>query len=586
MMESLKKVDWPFAALALIYALFVIVGSGYIHDSQLMSIKSPRLLLLAVISTAVLSLFFYLLCIFIRRIIAKTQDRDGAFSLVGTQQKHDAAYVAPRLQVKLVLQIAAILVVAWLPWAISAYPGYLDEDTVFQLAMSQGFMETSDHHPFFDTLIFGLFYNLGETVLGTATRGVFLYTLVQLVLIALSFSLLLAYLRSRGIPRRLFVAFVIIAGVFPLYPLTASYMSKDMLFTVIWIPFLIIYVEAAISKGQALRQPSVLILFTALLVLASLTKKTGPVIVVLSLIVLCIFCKNNRARIATCFLAFALVFFLGWQGLVLNAAGIGRGASREILALPMQQLSRAVANNSGALNATDREALNRYFQGYDIGELYIPNYVDHVKERLDEDELSRDPWGFARLYLDVGLKNPSIYLSAVANHTVGLYFPSGDAMDTLNYNNSFTTNAHFLSLYENFANVHNGQWSSDFTHDDFIVFVEQFAQGDERIKQQRTELVEGLSRVPLLSTLMSPAVTGTWLLAFVIVCALRLPKGQRAALLVAAVPFMLFWLAIAVGPAMFTRYFLALYFSAPLLCSFPFFGAVDRPGGVPVERNE
>lgn len=98
------------------------------------------------------------------------------------------------------------MAVCWLPYFALAFPGAIWYDTVQQVLQWEGKPNAitdgawSDQHPVFDTLIFGLFYQIGDWV-GSPAFGVALYT-TAITATSIAVVYVVRYLARSGASRR------------------------------------------------------------------------------------------------------------------------------------------------------------------------------------------------------------------------------------------------------------------------------------------------------------------------------------------------------------------------------------------------
>lgn len=140
--------------------------------------------------------------------------------------------------VKTGLVIAAIIFVCWVPYLLALYPGSISNDTYLQLwTFYDQFIEKNgeqltDHHPLLDTMIMGIIVRFGQLFLGSAKHGVFLYMVLQFLLMSASMAVFLCYCRSKlGLARGFCIGALCFIALFPLFPLLCCNMSKDSLFS-------------------------------------------------------------------------------------------------------------------------------------------------------------------------------------------------------------------------------------------------------------------------------------------------------------------------------------------------------------------
>ncbi|MDM8245532.1 DUF6020 family protein [Collinsella tanakaei] len=331
---------------------------------------------------------------------------------------------------------AALLLACWLPFLLAVYPGNIRyNDTCFQInqflgnpmpdmfATLPGYPIT-DHHPIFDTAVFGSFILLGETLFSSGNIGFFLYTLAQAVLTSSSFSFGIELLAKHGTPHRVRAGIILFLACCPLLPFAVCSMAKDTLHAPIFMLFCFLFAEVCFDKRLSVKRLAALI---ALGILATLTKKTGYYLILLSLLALVIILRK-KARIGALF-AIAALFLVNsvlMPRLVLPAFNVSPGSSIEALAIPIQQVSRAVVDHPDGASDEEREAIDALI-GYDtIAERFNSRTVDGVKGLGADTNVNYYPSGgtiaaFMKAWLTMGIKYPMSYIYATAELETGWF---------------------------------------------------------------------------------------------------------------------------------------------------------------------
>ena len=213
---------------------------------------------------------------------------------------------------KHVLALAALIFACWLPVLVLMYPCSMNPDTTEQLFEFQTSAPTYypwlgeyvdaefvDHHPVFDTLLYGGITLLGDAI-GSYNHAFFLFILAQGALGALGLAASCCYASRLGTPRSAVLALAFLCAFLPIYPRFMGVVLKDSTFALCWVPFLLCYLECFRTRGEALRSVRFIILFVLMAGLCLLTKKLGAFIVLPSLVVLVIACvlfaRGDMAR--------------------------------------------------------------------------------------------------------------------------------------------------------------------------------------------------------------------------------------------------------------------------------------------------
>lgn len=155
--------------------------------------------------------------------------------------------------------------VCWIPWIILVYPADMNGDTINQLFQYSTDAPTwyttlgisleneyIDHHPMLDTLVFGLFLDLG-TFLGSHNGGIFIYIILQAILLSGALALTCCYLSKLNVAKSIRIGLVLFVALFPPFAQFASTMPKDSLFCIFFLLFFICTVETFRTKGEAIK---------------------------------------------------------------------------------------------------------------------------------------------------------------------------------------------------------------------------------------------------------------------------------------------------------------------------------------------
>ena len=134
-----------------------------------------------------------------------------------------------------IVKLGAIIYACWSPLLVLLFPGVIWWDTRQQLlqynglpnALSDGVI--TDHHPVFDTYLYGWFTDLGRA-LGSVDAGVYTFCLVQAFLTACALACCLVLVRRMGGGRGVCLALLAFLCLYWHLPIYASAMAKDATF--------------------------------------------------------------------------------------------------------------------------------------------------------------------------------------------------------------------------------------------------------------------------------------------------------------------------------------------------------------------
>ena len=321
-----------------------------------------------------------------------------------------------------VVRLALPMLVLWLPYLLLSYPGNLSNDTSGQVAMYFAMFDDSvdyplsNHHPIFDTLIFGGIIYPVSCVTGNARLGLAVCILVQMIFTATSFSVSLTCARRvwRISPRICSIAWALVA-LFPLFPLIVVSLSKDAFFGWLYVLFFTLVADTLIRGFRIPNYNRRIAAFVVLGALLGLSKQFGAYVVIGSLALVAVFGDAKRSEKLKMLMPCATTAIVMWLILpsALVAFNVQPGGQQEALSVPFQQSALTYIRHSSEMSPDEVEIINEALI-VDVSELsttYDPFSADYIKG------FSQNGRTFDR-YLETwakqGLRYPIDYIDAWA----------------------------------------------------------------------------------------------------------------------------------------------------------------------------
>ncbi|MDR2035565.1 MAG: DUF6020 family protein, partial [Coriobacteriales bacterium] len=193
-----------------------------------------------------------------------------------------------------VLITAAILLIFWLPWIIIYYPGSTPYDPVAQIYQIHGSGAfrpeiweptvdgwISNSHPILHTLILGGFFELGNA-LGSQNLGIFMYSLFQTLVRAITFAVVCCYLMRLRTPKVFCLLTLAFFALFPAIASSSMVTFKDHLFSPVSVIYALLVIEIVRTRGAALKSKRFVGALATASLLMPLLKHPGIYIVVAS----------------------------------------------------------------------------------------------------------------------------------------------------------------------------------------------------------------------------------------------------------------------------------------------------------------
>lgn len=341
---------------------------------------------------------------------------------------------------------AVLCLLCYMPYYLMYYPGWLNNDAVWQIEQILGWAPGSNHHPYFHTLLMKCFFLIGYRVSGTYTGGAAFYTFCQVVVMAMVFAFFLYWLYRRGTHLLwLTVAFLFYA-VLPINGMLTICMGKDEFFTAALLFFAWMTMEFDLDEETCEKSRIKTAAYFIVGLLVCLLRSNG-IFIFLGTVLASLFAKmsassrgvsgrrkiwqrNFPVRTAACAGAVLLCYMI-WQGPILRALHVEPPDTIESLTMPTQHILCAYLKG-GHLTEEEIGMIDQVAPADQIGEYYNPWLFDlvknYIREQGNQQVIADHKWDYFKLWLKVGLRNPFQYLVAEVRQTTGYW-----AMDVKDY---------------------------------------------------------------------------------------------------------------------------------------------------------
>lgn len=458
---------------------------------------------------------------------------------------------------KRLAMFALLLLVLWLPWLIIHYPGTMRDDTLPQLFQWFGQYPYYTQHPITDTVIFGAFFSLGD-LFGNRSLGLFLYLVIQALLTATIFSLIICYLRAHGAPRILVVLIVLFYGFSRVIYQPIDSMSKDALNGIFFAVCTLCFVEAVRSQGKVLKKPWFSIGFMLAIFLCVATKRTMFYVLLIAFLVYILFLALRKQRIiapALILFAPALISLFVWLPFLSNAFNAVNSQTYEMYSIPVQQLVKTTIDHPDALTEEENEILATFIDIEKAQTVYNPNRSDEATGCIIDKNAFRQCIG---LWLSAGFKCPDSYAKAFISLTAN-WFGLTNSID-------YGHNSHEELLNESRMKQWRTFFATDQQMNDFFSTIELDHSDSLLPAVKVSETIDHLqTKLPVLSSYGLYCVVFPLLF---LVYALTQQKN-RELICIAALPCALI-LSFLVGPIALYWYTIPMTYIVPLLMGVPF----------------
>lgn len=430
--------------------------------------------------------------------------------------------------------VIAVLFFCWLPCYLSYYPGVMSYDMYAQTPQAMWLEPITKYHPPLHTLFWRMCMVLEWKF---NVNALVVYSILQMLIMAACLAYVLYFFANK----KVHTIFLTIALVFfclnPVIAIFSFIPTKDVLFSGALILF---SVELLSLINMPKFRWGCAIRFVLFGLLSCLLRNNMIYALVAAFVFTLIILKKCRIRMSVCFVTIVLSYLIV-QGPVYDKLGYGEGNSREMLSIPIQQLSYVVVAKGGELTGEDIQNINRYLPASELWYLYKTRNVDLIKVRFNTENFDRDPVAFLKLWANIFSRYTDECLVTFFNMHMPYWYPAAETIDPNTIAKYIETN-----IYPYEQTGYEIERSSKLPG--LNKFYEEFVAG--------AKLNGPISLARLFSI-----TTPIWMILFtmlVLVC------RKKLALLPVVLPTFFLWCTYLLGPVSNCRYVLPIMLSYPI----------------------
>ncbi len=300
----------------------------------------------------------------------------------------------------------------------SAYPGLLTNDSMTQIRQSLGGI-TSNHHPFWHTVLIKGILAVGVRLFGNMTDAVALYSVCQVLFFAAAIAFSLMTLYHAGVRKRLLILCGLPFAVLPYYIVYSVTMWKDVVFAAATLFFVTFFFRSLKGIGNRIVNAVFLFVFA---VLFCVWRSNAWLAMVASVVLFFLYLRKRHIKSVWLILA-AVVVAWGMRTPVISMLGIQQPDFVESLSIPVQQVARVIVDG-GEISEEDYETLDKIMDVDEVKSLYLDFISDPIKDEIRSKGhayLEENKMEFLKLWIRVGIHNPSSYVRAWVDQTKGYY---------------------------------------------------------------------------------------------------------------------------------------------------------------------
>lgn len=300
------------------------------------------------------------------------------------------------------------------------YPGVISYDSVNQI--QEGLSHTySNSNPFFHTILIRFFINIGVNVFHDINVGVALYSVFSILFLSSCIAYCIVTLYQLYINKYIIIFVSMLYLLLPHHIMYSFTMWKDIPFSASILLFTVSLFRCIEKVGENQYINKWIVYLSGLGV--CMFRGNGLIVFFIFLLLFAVwFGKEHRKMCISfaCILAAALLITYP----VLNAYGVRQSDSIELISMPIQQISRTIADGNDLTNE-QKDLISNVVDINEIPNTYSPIISDPMKSLLrksgNKDYIDKHKLEFAWLYIQVGMTHPRSYVTAWIDQTKGYW---------------------------------------------------------------------------------------------------------------------------------------------------------------------
>ncbi len=315
---------------------------------------------------------------------------------------------------------SGIILMGWMPSFLGIYPGWFNYDAPWQLSMYKNDAITA-HHPVLHTVVMGRILEFMNGMNGTYNKGIALYLLLQMFVLALCFGYAVYFLDKKGVGRVGRGIAILWFGLFPTIVLHVMCPTKDSLFAGFLLVLTILTYELFRHPEEFLKRKLKMLGWIVLVFLCVVFRQNSLYVFCIMAVPFLVLLWKQWKKVASMLVA-VVVLYLMYVGPFYAMFDVQLGSKAEFLSVPSQQLVKVYLEEQESLTAEEKGLIEEFFKE-EAFELYRPKIADYTKGNLNMELFEKKGREFWKLYVSLFLKYPADYLDAFFTNTYGFWYP-------------------------------------------------------------------------------------------------------------------------------------------------------------------
>ena len=430
--------------------------------------------------------------------------------------------------------IFILIFLCYIPYLLNFYPGNIISDTYSQMKQAMGLKPIDNHHPVFQTFTWWIFINISK-IFHNDNIAVLLNSIFQIICMAGVFTYSIYILDKQKIKNKFLP---ILYCIYPIYGLFSMYTSKDTMFGVVILFYIIELTKLIDEPKKILNSKRNIILLLISMILVILYKNNGIYLVLITqLIILLYFKKDYFKKLGIIFLS-VICFYLLWTNVVFSIFNIRPTEKVESLDLFLNQMYYITYDKQDNLPLNYEKRIDKFIDTDLFKYTYRATSIDDVKDYFNTEYYEQNKLEFFKLYFDLFLKYPKESIKS-------FYLKNQQFFD-------FYTNYRTIGFEEN----HKGKVPP--LNVKYYVFTNSYVN-------KMYDIVNSQKRNSFLLTILMVLLfnSTTNLLCLILLVIFTIIKRKKEIILL--IPLLVLWLTAFVAPNTIFRYIFPSFVCLPFL---------------------
>lgn len=401
-----------------LFGITTILGREFLWTNQFFTHFTLFKLLFGFCQIIVASFIFYDFLIIINKINFRNNSSNFFMKLLNKNS---------------IINLFLMIFICWIPYIILCYPAFVNPDSMLELAQFHGIKNSlsnsvqlinstqliTKHHPVLYTYLIGFFSKFVNINI-----GLYIYNILQTLFIIFTISKLLLFVNQRINNNKILSYMLIAICFYPFIPYTFTSLEKDVLFTGIFVLFII-------NIYQLIFENKINIIKLAILSFLLISLRNNVLYVYILFIgILFFYLKEHRKNLLkiTCLI---LIGLLGFQYFCIQQ-NISNGSKAEMLSIPLQQTAKYVTCYEKEVTKQEKTIINKVLEYKNIHKKYNPKLSDPIKRLFNNRKpTNNDLKDYLIIWIKMFFKHPLCYIDAMLNTQIGNFYINGTNIYTI-----------------------------------------------------------------------------------------------------------------------------------------------------------